>query len=145
VRGVARLRPGRAALVLLALGVVAAAVSVLTETRPLPFIVAAGSAGFILVLVLPNRRGVTSVFSRAVDWVPVRYVGMVSLSTYLWHYPVLLVVLRLDLAFADTVLGAALNVAMVAVISVALASVTYWLIERPAQSFAARRAASRRR
>jgi peptidoglycan/LPS O-acetylase OafA/YrhL len=141
---VGRLRARMAALVLLAVALVAAAISVLTETRPLPFIVAVGAAAFFLVLVLPNRRGATSLFSRAVDWVPVRYVGLVSLSTYLWHYPVLLVVLRLDLAFPDTIPGAAANVAMIALISIALASVSYWLVERPAQAFAARRAASRR-
>lgn len=141
---VGRLRPRMAALVLLVVALLVAAVSVLTETRPLPFIVAVGSAAFFLVLVLPNRRGETSLFSRAVDWVPVRYVGLISLSTYLWHYPVLLVVLRLGLPFPDTIPGAAANVAMVAAISIALASVSYWLIERPAQAFAARRAASRR-
>ena len=141
---VGRLKPRTAALALLAIALVAAAASVLIETRPLPFIVAAGSAAFILVLVLPNRRGVTSAFSRAVDWAPVRYVGMVSLSTYLWHYPVLLMVLRLGIGFPDTILGAATNIAMVSAISVALASVSYWLVERPAQAFAARRAASRR-
>ena len=141
---VGRLRPRMAALVLLGVALVVAAGSVLTVTRPLPFIVAVGSAAFFLVLVLPNRRGETSLFSRAVDWVPVRYVGLISLSTYLWHYPVLLVVLRLGLPFPDTIPGAAANVAMVALISIALASVSYWLIERPAQAFAARRAASRR-
>lgn len=134
-------RPRVFAVGVLVLALAAAAASIVVAPRSLPFIVAVGSAAFILVLVLPTASGVPPLVSRMIDWAPARYIGLISLSTYLWHYPVLLAVLRSGWKAQDTIPGAALTVLVVAVISIALASVTYWLVERPAQVAAARLAA----
>ncbi|MDH6181681.1 peptidoglycan/LPS O-acetylase OafA/YrhL [Microbacteriaceae bacterium SG_E_30_P1] len=95
--------------------------------------VALASGAFFLLLLLPVRTREHPRYAAVLDWAPFHYIGLISLSVYLWHYPVLLTIIRLGWAGPDTPLGAAYNVALVAVFSIAAGSVTYWLIERPAQ------------
>lgn len=95
--------------------------------------VALASGAFFVLLLLPGKRRPHPVYASFLDWAPFDYIGLISLSVYLWHYPVLLTVIRLGWAGPDTLLGAAYNVGLVAVFSIAIGSVTYWLIERPAQ------------
>jgi peptidoglycan/LPS O-acetylase OafA/YrhL len=62
----------------------------------------------------------------------------VSLSAYLWHFPVLIVLGRLGWMAGDTVGGMLRNVALVVVVTLVLASVTYRYIERPSLALAKR-------
>lgn len=91
------------------------------------------SAAVILLLVLPTD-GTAKVWrvSRAVDNPVLFWIGTVSLSTYLWHYPVILLVHRLGWYGPDTWPGWAWNFALVTAISIALASISYQLVEKPA-------------
>ncbi|MGW9112886.1 acyltransferase family protein [Microbacterium sp. NPDC055683] len=96
------------------------------------------SAALVLFLLLPTHAGGVSRLARAFDVQPLHYLGVISLSAYLWHYPVLIVVTRLGWFAGETPLGAAQNVVVVALLTVAAASATYWAVERPAQAWASR-------
>jgi peptidoglycan/LPS O-acetylase OafA/YrhL len=97
------------------------------------------SAGLmVLFIVAPLARGEDSTFAKIADWRPLRYLGEVSLSIYLWHFPVLLVLGRLGLMAGDGVLGLLRNVTLVLAVSVLAASVTYRFVERPAMAWAKR-------
>lgn len=98
--------------------------------------VALASGLIIMFIVAPLARGEDSAFARRLDWRPFRYLGEVSLSIYLWHFPVLLVLGRLGLMFGDNVAGMLANVAMVLAVCVAFAAVTYHFVERPAMTYA---------
>ncbi|WP_167103681.1 acyltransferase [Mycobacterium sp. DL592] len=96
------------------------------------------SALLILFIVAPLARGEHSRFAAALDWAPLRYVGEISLSVYLWHFPVLLVLGRHGLMAGDTVAGMLRNVALVLAVSLVLASLTHRFVEKPAMAVAKR-------
>ena len=114
-------------------GLLVAAICLVLRLPWLSTGVALSSGAFFVLLLLPGRTRPHPVYASFLDWAPFHYIGLISLSVYLWHYPVLLTVIRLGWAGPDTLLGAAYNVGLVAVFSIAVGSVTYWLIERPAQ------------
>lgn len=89
------------------------------------------SAVFIAIVVLPLARGKDSPIARFLDLKPFHYVGVISLSVYLWHYPVLLLLGRYDLAAGDSWSGMFRNVAVVAVVTILLSTITYYAVERP--------------
>lgn len=66
---------------------------------------------------------------RILQWTPVRYVGDISFSLYLWHWPVALAIEALVPASTSFLLTAPIIIA----ISVALASLTYHVVEQPFQ------------
>ncbi|WP_059020674.1 acyltransferase [Mycobacterium sp. M26] len=92
----------------------------------------------ILFIVVPLARGEQSRFASALDWAPLRYVGEISLSVYLWHFPVLLMLGRWGLMAGDTVPGMLRNVAAVLTVSLALAALTHRFVEKPAMAVAKR-------
>ena len=67
---------------------------------------------------------------RAASWAPVRYIGDISFSLYLWHWPVALTV---PLAFPSLPPFAA--ALLTVTISIALSSVSYHLIEKTFQNW----------
>ena len=89
------------------------------------------SAVFIAIVVLPLARGKDSPIARFLDLKPFHFVGVISLSVYLWHYPVLLLLGRYDLAAGDSWSGMFRNVAVVAVVTILLSTMTYYAVERP--------------
>jgi peptidoglycan/LPS O-acetylase OafA/YrhL len=95
---------------------------------------AVAGAGLLLLLCDPAARGRESWVSRIAAFAPFRYLGETSYSIYLWHVPMIVLVSRLGWFHTDsipTLLGAT---GMVAVLSVALASITFRWVERPAMS-----------
>ncbi|MBO1267711.1 acyltransferase family protein [Arthrobacter cavernae] len=116
----------------LVLGLIASAATLLLQPRYLPTVLSAASAVAVLLLVLPNRGGNAPFAALALDIKPLKYLGDISLSIYLWHYPVLLLVTRWGTVGGDTLAGAAWNYGLVTVITVALAALSYHLVEMPA-------------
>jgi len=102
------------------------------------FAVAAGI--FLLVVTEPAARGRTSRFATLADLRPLRFVGKISLSVYLWHYPVILLVARHDWAGSDTASGMVASVALVLALTTALSCATFYLVEAPAMRGNPRRA-----
>ena len=70
--------------------------------------------------------------ARLLEWLPFRYVGLVSYSLYLWHLPVIWWLWVHRLTFGDDTRGFLLNIALVLTVTLLLSSATYFLVERPA-------------
>ncbi|AMY20494.1 acyltransferase family protein [Rhodococcoides corynebacterioides] len=98
---------------------------------------AVASLGFILTIVSPLGRGEQSRLAVITDWLPFRYIGTISLSVYLWHYPVIIVTARLDVPIPATVFGLLWGTALILGVSVLLGTITYYTIERPAMRWRA--------
>lgn len=90
------------------------------------------AAMLVVAVVLPSPTGGASRLSEALEARPLRYLGLVSYSIYLWHVPVMFWLDRHGLAYGDDTAGLMANLALVTAVSVALASATFWLVERPA-------------
>ncbi|WP_415976084.1 acyltransferase family protein [Rhodococcus sp. 077-4] len=102
-----------------------------------------GSALLILFIIVPLARGERSVFAERADWAPLRYVGMISLSVYLWHFPILIMLGRFGWMAGDSPLGLLRNFAVVSAVSIAFGAVTYRFIEKPSLTYARRFKASK--
>ncbi|ALG85852.1 acyltransferase family protein [Gordonia phthalatica] len=88
------------------------------------------SAALILILVLPGRsqrsQTVMASFDRSLTWLTEP-----TLSVYLWHYPVLIIVTR-TVTIPHTPSGLATAFAAVFVVTLLLATITFRLVEQPA-------------
>jgi peptidoglycan/LPS O-acetylase OafA/YrhL len=94
------------------------------------------AALMILVVVVPLARGRKSKLATFLDVRPIRYVGEISLSAYLWHFPMLLLLGRLGWMAGDTLPGMLQNIVLLLAVTILAASVTYYLIEKPAMNYA---------
>ncbi|MCV7283146.1 acyltransferase [Mycolicibacterium flavescens] len=92
----------------------------------------------ILIIVAPLARGEASGIARFLDTAPLRFVGKVSLSAYLLHFPLMIVLGRWGLMAGDSVPGMLQNVAVVLAVTLAVSTVTYYLVEQPAMNWAKR-------
>lgn len=94
------------------------------------------AALMILVVVVPLARGRKSRLATFLDVRPIRYVGEISLSAYLWHFPMLLLLGRLGWMAGDTLPGMLHNIVLLLAVTILAATVTYHLIEKPAMNYA---------
>lgn len=99
---------------------------------------AAAAGLLVLFIVAPMARGEDSAVARGFDWRPLKYLGEVSLSVYLWHFPVLLTLGGLGLMAGDSLPGLLRNVVVVLAVTVAVSTLTYRYVERPALNLAKR-------
>jgi peptidoglycan/LPS O-acetylase OafA/YrhL len=113
-------------------GLVASMVLFVLDPRYVATAFAFASAAFILLIIGPIARGEHSAIASITDWRPVRYLGMISLSIYLWHFPVLILVERLRLPIPDNPAGLIMAFVLVSGVTVAFASVSYRFVEKPA-------------
>ncbi|QHD84818.1 acyltransferase family protein [Gordonia sp. JH63] len=97
---------------------------------------ALASALVILIIVLPLASGQDSRLASVLDWKPFDYSGQVSLSIYLWHFPLIIVLGRLGWLQGDSVPGLAINIALVGAVSLVFASLSYHYVEKPAMTLA---------
>lgn len=89
------------------------------------------SALFIVLVILPLSWGTPSWLARGLDWKPFYFVGLISMSVYLWHYPVLLLLGRFDLNAGDSWGGMLQNMGVVTVVTLVLSTITYYAVEKP--------------
>jgi peptidoglycan/LPS O-acetylase OafA/YrhL len=92
----------------------------------------------ILVIVTPLIRGETSAIANLLETTPFRFVGKISLSAYLWHFPVMLLLGRAGLMASDTLRGMLWNVAIGLGAAILISTITYYAVERPAVDWARR-------
>ena len=93
-----------------------------------------------ILLVVPaaigdQRRGAVRAF---LTWRPMVFLGEVSYGFYLWHYLVIKQIGRTELS-KHGVWGGMLLLVVAFAISVALATLSYYLLERPVMTWARRR------
>ncbi len=102
--------------------------------------IAVACALAILIIVAPLARGgEASGIAKVLDTAPMRFVGKVSLSAYLLHFPLMIVLGRWGgLMAGDTVPGMLRNAALVLAVTLAVSTVTYYLVEQPAMNWAKR-------
>ena len=96
------------------------------------------AALMILVVVVPLAHGRKSKLATFLDVRPIRYVGEISLSAYLWHFPMLLLLGKLGWMAGDTLPGMLQNIVLLLTVTILAATVTYYLIEKPAMNYAKR-------
>lgn len=95
--------------------------------------IALSAGAYLLFVVEPAARGRVSRVGALVDIWPLYFVGQISLSVYLWHFPVILVVSRLGWGGADSILGGAWSLLLVGTVSILLGALTYRVVEIPGQ------------
>ncbi|MBF4576698.1 acyltransferase [Frondihabitans sp. VKM Ac-2883] len=96
-------------------------------------------AALLLVAVVPGRTGRPGLVGRMLDLPVLRGLGLISFGVYLWHMPV---VRGLD-RWVPRIGGGGwphylAAVALVGAVSVALATITYLVVERPAMRLRSR-------
>lgn len=94
------------------------------------------AALMVLVIVAPLARHRKSRLATALDFRPIRFIGEISLSAYLWHFPVLLVLGRLGWMAGDTFTGMLFNIVLSLTVTILMGSIAYYVIEKPAMNYA---------
>ena len=92
----------------------------------------------VLIIVTPLAQHRKSRLATALDFRPVRFVGEISLSAYLWHFPVLLMLGRFGWMSSDNLPGMLLNIVLVLAVTILMGSITYYLVEKPTMNYAKR-------
>jgi peptidoglycan/LPS O-acetylase OafA/YrhL len=96
------------------------------------------AALMIVVIIAPLGRGEKTKLAVWLDARPMRYVGEVSLSAYLWHFPMLLVLGKLGWMAGDSLPGMLRNIVLLLTCTVLAATVTYYGVEKPGMNYAKR-------
>ncbi|MCU0506093.1 MAG: acyltransferase, partial [Chloroflexi bacterium] len=113
---------GWGGLALVALGGV-----VITEATPFPGWAAVLPVAGTAMAVAAGTRAVAPLHARVLGWGPFRYVGRISYSLYLWHWPVLVLV---PIALGGP-LPLAGRLALVVLVAVPLAALSQRFVEDP--------------
>jgi peptidoglycan/LPS O-acetylase OafA/YrhL len=100
--------------------------------------IAIASTLVILLIVAPLARGQRSGLGEALESAPFRYIGKVSLSLYLLHFPMMLMLYRFGLLAGDSMLGMVANIVMVLAVTIVASTITYYAVEQPAMNIARR-------
>jgi peptidoglycan/LPS O-acetylase OafA/YrhL len=72
-----------------------------------------------------------SLLGRALDWAPIRWIGVRSYGIYLWHWPVLIIIIAAAPKWQDAPATQWLTGILTVAITVAAASLSYQFVERP--------------
>ncbi|RCK58648.1 acyltransferase [Microbacterium sorbitolivorans] len=109
------------------LGILVYATFAFTELTPFP-----GWHAIVPVVgtALLLAAGPSTLTGRIASWAPVRYIGDISFSLYLWHWPVALAV---PLAFPQ--LRWSVTALLIVAISIALSALSYHFIEKTFQNW----------
>lgn len=92
------------------------------------------AGGVILLMVDPGARGESSALVRVASWRPIEYLGEISLSLYLWHFPMIILASRAGLFDTDSLASLAGSVVLVGSAASLLGAITFAWIERPAMT-----------
>ena len=92
----------------------------------------------ILIVVAPSARGRNSMLANCFDVAPLRFLGRVSLSLALWHFPIMLLLGRWGLMRIGSVSATVGNILLVFAIALLVSTVSFYCVERPAMDAARR-------
>lgn len=118
--------------VIMMIGVIASLTLFVLNPRFLPTVFAFAAGAFILWIIAPLARGEHSKVAAVTDWRPMKKMGAISLSAYLVHYPVLIMVDRLGVPIPEGAVGLLIAFSLVAGVTVAIALLSYRFVESPA-------------
>ncbi|RKR74625.1 acyltransferase family protein [Frondihabitans australicus] len=99
------------------------------------FLTIASAVGFgciLLLVVLPGADGGHSLWARVLDWRPIRWVGVVSFSLYLWHLVLIRFFIQHGITFGGGRLGFFVSTVVVLALALALSAATYYGVEKQA-------------
>lgn len=131
-------RPVASALGLAGLGAIVASTLILTETTPFPGAVAAVPVLGAVAIIAAGAAASDTLGARALSVRPVRYVGRISYSWYLWHWPFAIFAAALFTSLPSWGIAAAVALSFIP------ASLSHHLLERPAMRAPALRLRPRR-
>ncbi|MEP9415091.1 acyltransferase [Gordonia sp. VNQ95] len=88
----------------------------------------------IVYAATPSANGSAVLASRMLELPPIRYLGELSYSIYLWHVPVIILGLKLRwlVPSSDSLSDYLKGFVIVVIVVVSLSSLTYHLVEKPA-------------
>jgi peptidoglycan/LPS O-acetylase OafA/YrhL len=92
------------------------------------------AGGVILLMVDPGVRRESSVLVTIASWRPVEYLGEISLSFYLWHFPMIVLASRAGLFGTDSLTSLLGSTVLVTIAATLLGAITFTWIERPAMT-----------
>jgi peptidoglycan/LPS O-acetylase OafA/YrhL len=101
-------------------------------------VIGLGCGLMILIIVAPLALGQRSKLASILDSAPLRFIGLISLSVYLWHFPLMLMLYRWGLIAGDTLPGMLQNVVVAMAFTILVSTITYYLVERPVMNAAKR-------
>ena len=90
------------------------------------------AAGVVLPVCDAAARGERPWLSRVLGARPLTFLGEISYSVYLWHFPLIVVAVRQGWLAGGSIADTVVAVAVIGAASVTLAVVTFTAIERPA-------------
>ncbi|MGZ4737476.1 MAG: acyltransferase family protein, partial [Acidimicrobiia bacterium] len=77
------------------------------------------------VLIVGLERAPQGAAARALSWPKVAYLGRISYGTYLWHWPIVVILSQ------HTLIGSTVMFALTTVLSTVLAAISFHLLEHP--------------
>lgn len=85
----------------------------------------------LIVALPPSGDRHHGALAKALDLPPVRYLGVISYSVYLWHDPLIFGLQRIGWVGDRTASGFIVSCVAVLVVTIAFSSLTYFFVERP--------------
>lgn len=80
-------------------------------------------------MIIHAGRGAETLTSRLLSWKPLVFIGLISYSLYLWHWPLIYFQNNFSLLFSG--LPGPASKALLVLGSIVLAAMSWWFIERP--------------
>jgi peptidoglycan/LPS O-acetylase OafA/YrhL len=121
---------GRNAASLLGLGLIVYAGQYYRVSTPFPGFTALAPCIGTALIIAAGTHG-TSLVNRVLSWRPIVFIGLISYSLYLWHWPI---IVFSNIGLSVDGLSPHVRKIFLAIVSIVVGTLSWWLIERPFRS-----------